>query len=109
MLALPTRRPCIIRGSKPEPGQDARGAIAINYVMRPKTSQAVEAASIMKRQLRRVAGATLVLFGALLMWLAPESLSGVMLLATGVALEGIGLVLEHRAGRSSNDRHAVER
>ena len=75
--------------------------------MQPKTSP-VEAASIRKRKLRRVAGVLLVLFGALLMWLAPESLSGVVLLATGVALEGIGLVLEHRAGRSSKDRHAVE-
>jgi hypothetical protein len=77
--------------------------------MQPKPSPAVEAASIRKRTLRRVVGAMLVLFGALLMWLAPESLSGAVLLATGVALEVIGLALEHRAARSGKDRHAVER
>jgi drug/metabolite transporter (DMT)-like permease len=77
--------------------------------MQSKTSPAVQAAAIRKRRLRRVAGVLLVLFGALLMWLAPESASGAVLLAAGVALEAVGLVLEHRAGRSGKDNHAVER
>lgn len=47
--------------------------------------------------------------GAVLMWLAPEAWSGVALLATGAALEIAGITLEHRNGRSQENRHAVER
>lgn len=62
-----------------------------------------------KRKLRRAMGALLVLAGALLMWLAPESLSGAVLLAAGIALEAIGLGLEHRAGQSKDGPDALER
>ena len=61
------------------------------------------------RGLRRALGALLVGVGALLMWLAPEVWSGVMLLAAGIALEIAGIALEHRAGRSQDDSHAVDR
>ena len=61
------------------------------------------------RGLRRALGALLVMAGALLMWLAPEVWSGVMLLAAGIALEAAGIALEHRASRSRSDSHAVER
>jgi drug/metabolite transporter (DMT)-like permease len=61
------------------------------------------------KRLRRAVGATLVVAGAVLMWLAPEVWSGVVLLVAGIALEAAGIALEHRNGRSRNDSHAVER
>jgi hypothetical protein len=51
----------------------------------------------------------LVGVGAMLMWLAPEVWSGVVLLTAGIALEIAGIALEHRNGRSRDDSHAVER
>ena len=44
------------------------------------------------RGLRRALGAILVALGALLMWLAPEVWSGVVLLAAGIALEAAGAI-----------------
>ena len=64
---------------------------------------------IRHKGLRRALGALLVGVGAVLMWLAPEVWSGVMLLAAGIALEIAGIALEHRAGRSQDDSHAVDR
>jgi drug/metabolite transporter (DMT)-like permease len=64
---------------------------------------------IKHRGLRRALGAVLVGVGAVLMWLAPEVWSGVVLLVAGVALEVAGIALEHRNGRSRDDSHAVER
>ena len=64
---------------------------------------------IRHKGLRRALGAVLVGVGAVLMWLAPEVWSGVVLLAAGIALEIAGIALEHRAGRSQDDSHAVER
>ena len=58
---------------------------------------------------RRAVGATLVVAGGVLMWLAPEIWSGVVLLVAGIALEVAGITLEHRSGRSREDSHAVER
>jgi hypothetical protein len=46
-----------------------------------------------------VVGAALVVSGGVLMWLAPEVLPGVILLAAGIALEIIGITLEHRNGK----------
>ena len=53
---------------------------------------------IRKRLPRRIVGAVFVVTGGLFMWLAPESLAGVLLLAAGIALEAIGLRLERRDG-----------
>ncbi len=50
-------------------------------------------------QRRRILGATLIVFGALLMWLAPESLAGVIVVLIAVALEVLGIALEHRERR----------
>jgi drug/metabolite transporter (DMT)-like permease len=61
------------------------------------------------RGLRRALGVLLAGAGALLMWLAPESWSGVALLAAGIALEAAGITLEHRSGPPREDSHAVER
>ena len=61
------------------------------------------------RGLRRTLGALLVVAGALLMWLAPEVWSGVVLLGAGIGIEAAGIALEHRAGRSRDDPHAAER
>ena len=64
---------------------------------------------IKHKRLRRALGAVLVGVGAMLMWLASEVWSGVVLLTAGMALEIAGIALEHRNGRSRDDSHAVER
>jgi hypothetical protein len=64
---------------------------------------------IRKRVPRRVAGAILVVAGGLAMWLAPESRTGAVLLAAGIALELIGLRLEHRDADSKDGPDALER
>jgi hypothetical protein len=46
------------------------------------------------RTLRRVAGAGLVVAGALLMWLSPETVAGALVAGAGIALELIGIALE---------------
>lgn len=61
------------------------------------------------RGLRRALGVLLAGAGALLMWLAPESWSGLALLAAGIALEAVGITLERRNNRSRESSHAVER
>ena len=43
------------------------------------------------------------------MWLAPDSRTGTVLLAAGIALELIGLRLEHRDPGSKDDPDALER
>lgn len=55
---------------------------------------------IKNKRLRRPIGAALVVAGGLLMWLSPEVLLGAFMFATGVALEGIGIWLEHGQGQS---------
>ena len=64
---------------------------------------------IRKRVPRRIAGAVLVVAGGLAMWLAPDSRTGAVLLAAGIALELIGLRLEHRDLESKDDPNALER
>jgi hypothetical protein len=54
---------------------------------------------IKRKRERRVVGAALVVSGGVLMWLAPEVLAGAILLAVGIALEIIGITLEHRNGK----------
>lgn len=62
-----------------------------------------------RRRLRRVTGALLVVAGAVAMWLAPESMSGAVLLLAGIALEAVGLGVEHRASREKENTHAMDR
>ena len=62
-----------------------------------------------KRLPRRLAGALLVVLGGAFMWLAPESLAGVLLLAVGIALEAIGLRLEHRDADPKEGPRALKR
>jgi uncharacterized membrane protein YccC len=69
----------------------------------------MHAVLIKHKGLRRALGAVLVGAGAVLMWLAPEAWSGVVLLVAGIALEIAGIALEHQDGRSRDDSHAVER
>jgi hypothetical protein len=52
---------------------------------------------IRNRPVRRAIGAVLVVAGGLLMWLAPEYRAGLTLLVLGVALELVGIALEHRS------------
>ncbi len=61
-----------------------------------------------KRTFRRIIGALLAAAGALLMWLAPESPAGLVLLGAGIGLEIIGLRLERKAGIARKSTHAVE-
>lgn len=58
-------------------------------------------AMIRNRNLRRGVAVALLIAGGLLMWLAPqtdvrETVAGVVLLALGIALEVMGITLEHR-------------
>jgi hypothetical protein len=46
------------------------------------------------RTIRRIAGAVLLVAGALLMWLSPETSIGALLMGAGIALEIIGIALE---------------
>ena len=43
----------------------------------------------------RFTGPALIVGGGLLMWLSPETLSGVLLLGAGIALELLGLAFRH--------------
>jgi hypothetical protein len=52
---------------------------------------------IRNRPVRRTIGAILVVGGGLLMWFAPDSRAGLTLLVLGVALELLGIALEHRS------------
>ena len=49
------------------------------------------------RTVRRSIGVVLVVVGALLMWLSPETLAGAGIAGAGIALELIGIALERRA------------
>lgn len=51
---------------------------------------------IRHRRARRAAAIALLTAGALLMWLAPQTLLGAVVLALGVALEALGIYLEHQ-------------
>jgi hypothetical protein len=61
------------------------------------------------RLIRRVTGALIVVAGALLMWLSPETRAGATMLVAGIAMELVGLALERRAPGPGKDRHAVDR
>ena len=52
-------------------------------------------AAMKPRALRRVAAAAAIVAGALLLWLSPETLLGVVLATAGIALEMIGIALDH--------------
>ncbi|MBI4206355.1 MAG: hypothetical protein HY527_15140 [Betaproteobacteria bacterium] len=54
---------------------------------------------VRNKTLRRAIGLSLVVLGALLMWLAPEVIAGIVLLAAGVILEIVGITLERRDSR----------
>jgi len=50
----------------------------------------------MKRKvLSRIIGPALIVGGGLLMWLSPETLSGVLVMGSGIALELFGLAFRH--------------
>ena len=51
---------------------------------------------IKDRNRRRSLAAALILFGIIVMLLAPETRAGMLLIAVGVALETAGIVLERR-------------
>ena len=48
-----------------------------------------------RRLWRRALALTAVVVGALLIWLSPEQLIGVVTLIAGLALEAIGIRLDH--------------
>ncbi len=45
---------------------------------------------------RRALALTAIVGGALLMWLSPEVLLGALVMLAGIALEAVGIRLEHR-------------
>lgn len=47
-------------------------------------------------KLRRLLALTLIVLGAVLWWMAPETVSGLVLIGIGVVIELLGLVLERR-------------
>ena len=47
------------------------------------------------KSLRRIIGPALIVGGGLLMWLSPETLSGVLVMGAGIALELLGLAFKH--------------
>lgn len=51
---------------------------------------------IRNRRIRRAVAIALLVAGGLLMWLAPQTLAGAVLLALGIALEAIGVAVERR-------------
>jgi len=55
-------------------------------------------ALIKNKRSRRVVALALVVVGGLLIWLAPETAPGIVLLVAGVILEIAGIALERRAG-----------
>lgn len=48
-----------------------------------------------QRILGRIIGPALIVGGALLMWLSPETLSGALVMGAGIALELLGLAVRH--------------
>ena len=56
----------------------------------------MNASLLRKPHLRRPLAALLVIAGALVMFLAPETWAGVLLLALGITIEVIGITLKHR-------------
>jgi drug/metabolite transporter (DMT)-like permease len=44
---------------------------------------------------RRALALTAIVAGALLMWLSPEAVLGAVLMLAGIAIEAIGIRLEH--------------
>ncbi len=53
---------------------------------------------MIKRTLhRRILGSTLIVIGALIMWLAPEIWSGVVMILIAIALEILGITLERKS------------
>lgn len=48
-------------------------------------------------KLRRLLALVLIVLGAVLLWLAPETVSGIVLIVAGVSIEIIGIVLERRS------------
>ena len=62
-----------------------------------------------RTKLRRAVGAVLIVTGAVLMWLAPETAfstpsgTGAALLIAGVVIELVGIALEHRDERRKSD------
>ena len=51
---------------------------------------------IRNKRLRRAAAVALIAAGGVLMWLSPQTLAGVALLALGMVLEVAGIWLERR-------------
>lgn len=59
----------------------------------------VPATLLHKRQLRRAIAAILAIAGGALIWLAPETVIGIVMLGLGIGLEIIGIGMEHWARR----------
>ena len=56
----------------------------------------INTSMLRKSHLRRPLAALLVVLGATMMFLAPETWAGALLLALGITIEVIGITLKHR-------------
>jgi len=54
-----------------------------------------------KTRPRRIVAILLMLLGGLMLWFAPETLGGVVLLIVGLVIEAIGIFLDHRSEKKS--------
>ena len=50
---------------------------------------------VSRRRWRRVVAASAIVLGALIMWLSPDHLMGAVTLMAGIALEVLGIHLDH--------------
>lgn len=50
----------------------------------------------MQKKPRRILAGLLILVGALMLFLATETTGGLLLILAGIAVEGVGIALEHR-------------
>jgi len=57
-----------------------------------------QAPALVRKKPRRILAAAAIVAGALLMWLSPEEeIAGALLMAAGIAIEALGIRLEHLA------------
>ena len=74
------------------PGSEAAGRALPGRILARLADPAV---ALDRRLWRRALALTAVVVGALLIWLSPEQLIGVVTLIAGLALEAIGIRLDH--------------
>ncbi len=52
---------------------------------------------------RRIVASVLMLLGGLILWFAPETITGVVLLIVGFTIEAFGIYFAHRTEKQNRD------